>query len=306
MRFTFLALLLLVTSTLHTAHAARDNFGTGPYAFDIEFVDIGYLNNPDDTNDGDHGAAGVQRFGSVSYHYRIGKHEISEAMIAAANSLGGLGISTTTYGANKPAGSIDWHEAARFVNWLNVSTGHQPAYKYDSGGTIHLWQSPDIGFNPSNPTRNSLAKYFLPTDDEWYKSAFYNPTGNNYFLYATGSNDPPISVDSGTNPGTAVYGLRPADITQAGGLSPLGTMAQAGNISEWLETAVPNHPAAEGARYARGNNYRENFFGSSHYRGFAASTDVWEQKGFRVMSVVPEPTSLALLCLGPLCLLRRR
>jgi len=41
--------------------------------------------------------------------------------------------------------------------------------------------------------------------------------------------NPPASVVSGTSPNTAVYKLPistgPADITQAGGLSPFGTMA---------------------------------------------------------------------------------
>ena len=45
---------------------------------------------------------------------------------------------------------------------------------------------------------------------------------------------------SGTEPATAVYlqdeSQGPADITQAGGLSPYGIMALAGNVREWQET----------------------------------------------------------------------
>lgn len=61
--------------------------------------------------------------GSVPYAYRIGKFEISEQMVANANALGGVGITKDFRGPDKPATSISWNKAARFVNWLNTSTG---------------------------------------------------------------------------------------------------------------------------------------------------------------------------------------
>ena len=60
----------------------------------------------------------------------MGKFEISEQMIDKANTLGGLGITKDTRGADKPATGVSWNEAARFVNWLNTSTGSTPAYKF--------------------------------------------------------------------------------------------------------------------------------------------------------------------------------
>ena len=48
-----------------------------------------------------------------------------------------------------------------------------------------------------------------------------------------------------------MYGLAvtngPADVTQAGGLSPFGTVAQGGNVAEWMESAefAPNDAPAE-------------------------------------------------------------
>ena len=39
-------------------------------------------------------------------------------------------------GPNKPAAGISWLEAAKFVNWLNKSTGHTPAYKFGAGGAF--------------------------------------------------------------------------------------------------------------------------------------------------------------------------
>ena len=57
---------------------------------------------------------------------------VSEDMINKANTLGSLGITLVARGANKPATSVSWNEAARFVNWLNTSRGHPPAYKFNS------------------------------------------------------------------------------------------------------------------------------------------------------------------------------
>ena len=55
-----------------------------------------------------------------------------------------------------------------------------------------------------------------------------------YCDYATGSDTAPTAVASGTGAGTAVYSQSfeagPADITNAGGLSSYGTMAQSGNV----------------------------------------------------------------------------
>ena len=83
------------------------------------------------------------------------------------------------------------------MNWLNTSTGSPPAYKfaiqpgeggYSANANIQLWTPSDAGYNPSNLYRNSLAQYFLPSVDEWYKAAYYDPTSGVYYDYPTGSN----------------------------------------------------------------------------------------------------------------------
>ena len=56
---------------------------------------------------------------------------------------------------------MSWIEAARFVNWLNTSTGNMPAYKFN-GGSFELWTPADPGYDPNNLYRNNLAPYFLP------------------------------------------------------------------------------------------------------------------------------------------------
>ena len=116
-------------------------------------------------------------------------------------------------GTNRPATGVSWNEAARFVNWLNTSQGYSAAYKFTTGGAndnIALWTSAMRATTPANPFRNSNAHYFLPSEDEWYKAAYYDPNANGglggYWDYATGSDTAPTAVASGTTSGTAVYG----------------------------------------------------------------------------------------------------
>jgi len=189
----FLSLTLCYASTVQ-----GDTFGSGTNTFDIDFVTIGNPGNADDTT-GDPNPAG-----KVDYTYRMGKFEISEDMIDNANALGSLGIVKDTLGPNKPATEVNWLEAAQFVNWLNTSSGSTAAYKFGGLGNFQLWTPGDAGYDLTNLYRNSLATYFLPSMDEWYKAAFYDPSGV-YFDYATGSNTEPTAVASGTTAGTAVW-----------------------------------------------------------------------------------------------------
>lgn len=213
--------------------------------FKMEFVVVDNPNNnADDTG-----------YGAVPYIYRIGKYEVSRAMIEAYNgdpkNKVRIGIADLTNrggnGAKRPATGMNWFEAARFVNWLNVSKGYPPAYRFTDTKAIkiELWNKSEVWqLGGQNSFRNKGAKYFLPTIDESYKAAYYDPRVNNgkggYWNYATGSDKIPESVAAGNRTGEAVWNgqLGPADITSAGGLSPYGTMAQNGNACEWSESAV--------------------------------------------------------------------
>lgn len=160
-------------------------------------------------------------------------------MIDSYNALsGGPAITQDGRGDDRPATSVSWNEAARFVNWLNTSSGFSAAYKFTTGGfndNIALWESGDARYDAANPFRNSNAYYFLPSEDEWYKAAYYDPSANGglgaYWDHATGCDAAPTAVASGTTSGTAVYNGQsgPADVDNAGGLSAYGTMAQNGN-----------------------------------------------------------------------------
>jgi hypothetical protein len=303
--------------------ASGDSFGAGMNAFTIEFVDIGNPGNPaDTTSTGLDGSLPRTSAGAVDYAYRMGKYEISRDTINKATAEGLVGVMLADMsccggnGPNRPATGVSWFEAARFVNWLNTSTGNSPAYKFDDNGNFQLWSAGDAGYNPNNLFRNRLARYVLPTVDEWYKAAFYDPTNGVYYDYATGSNTAPTPVTSGTAAGTAVYnqlllvsGHSPADITLAGGLSPYGTMAQSGNAGEFEETEydlVNDSPSS-----SRGHRVAPWFALASELkiRGGPAPTSEVHHVGFRVASVsIPEPSSwwLGAVAGAGLCGRRRR
>jgi prepilin-type N-terminal cleavage/methylation domain-containing protein len=62
------------------------------------------------------------------------------------------------------------------------------------------------------PAKNSGAQFYIPTENEWYKAAFYNPTLNSgtggYSLFGNGFNSTPGAVTSGsTGIGSASTGI---------------------------------------------------------------------------------------------------
>jgi len=288
-----------------------ESFGSGDNAFTMDFVTIGNPNNAADTTGNPNPA------GSVAYTYNIGKYEVSREQIDKANSAGSLGITMydmTGYGGNgvnKPATGLSWYEAATYVNWLNTSTGGTAAYKF-SGSTFQLWSPTDAGYNANNMYRNSLANYVIASTDEWFKAAYGNLDGT-WNNYPTGSDSVPTAVASGTAANTAVYGQSestgPADITNAGGLSPYGTMAQGGSVWEWMETASDgsNNTAGENRELRGGSWYNESYILNASYSYFDDPSDENGSDGFRVASV-PEPSALSLLAIGlsGLALVRRR
>jgi formylglycine-generating enzyme required for sulfatase activity len=287
--------LCLVTAAAVTqsVQLMADIFGTGGNQFEIVFVPVGNPGNAADTS-----PAG---WGAVPYRYRVGAYEVSRDMITRANNAGGLGITManlTPYGGNggnRPATGVTWYEAARLVNWLNTSAGHAPAYNL-VGEVLQLWSTGEAWtLGGENLFRHKDAVYFLPSENEWYKAAYYSP-GGVYYNYPTGSDTAPTAVAGGTGAGTAVYNGQsgPADIASAGGVSPYGTMGQGGNVMEWVEGALDGvNDLGTEARVARDGYWGggASFIGSS-YRNANNATLESVVLGFRV-AAVPEPSESA-------------
>jgi len=278
--------------------AHSDTFGTSGNEFSIDFVNIGDAGN----------AADNTTYGAVPYTYRMGKHEISQNAITKATASGMANVTVGAWTGNQPAASINWYEAAAFVNWMNTSSGYQAAYNLTFSGSwsMTLWSSGQAWTaGGTNLYRNKDAFYFLPSENEWYKAAYYNPAGSNYFLYPTASNDVPTAVTSGTNAETAVYNSVasvPALVDSAGSLSPYLTMGQGGNEWEWMESAYfsPNHDGSQ-LRAARGGEWTSpELYLRSSYRDSLVPSAENDNTGFRVASVdtIPEPSTYALLAFG--------
>jgi sulfatase modifying factor 1 len=289
--------------------------------------------------------------GAVAYEYRIGKYEVTNSQyveflnakdaggtnaLALYNSnmsshgSGGIEFNSGAVSGSKysvkagrdsnPVTFVTWYDSIRFANWLNNGQGNGDT---ETGAYTLLGNTPSPS-NSINIARNPGATIFLPSDNEWWKAAFYNPGTASYSTYPTGSNTQPRSdqppggtnaanyyfddgIANGFNDGYAVTGSTIFDSMQnyfsdvgAYSSSPsfYGTFDQGGNAFEWSES-VPDLPGDN--RVILGG-YFHNLFGPPQsetrtYDWFHPITDSFHFSeagtGFRVASI-PEPSCGAL------------
>jgi formylglycine-generating enzyme required for sulfatase activity len=294
--------LLAPAMLLIAGGAMADTFGTGASQFTISFVPISGATNP------------TSGYGIVNHDYRIGTYEVTNDQwnkftaslgVPVTGSEGGYGIGSWFTGTNVPADRMNWYAAAQFVNWLNTTTGHQPAYKFTgtqglSTYTFVPWSSTDAGYDASNPFRNTAAYYFLPTEDEWVKAAYWNGTALQ--TWATTGDLFPAQGNgisgTGWNYVTSHFATNPDGPWAVGSGSQEinGTYDMMGNDWEWMES--PWTSGVYGAGSSRGLGGGSWASGSdnlgSSCGGSAGPTYESFSLGFRVTSV-PEPGSLAML-----------
>jgi formylglycine-generating enzyme required for sulfatase activity len=174
-------------------------------------------------------------------------------------------------------------------------------------GVFELWEPMDPGYNANNLYRNSLAHYFLPSIDEWHKAAYYDPIAGVYYDYPTGSDAIPDGIDFVGDPNfQAVFAEsalnpQPNSVFDVGLLSPYGTTGQGGNVDEWQESAFDRiNDMVNDQRGSRGGAWVSHSNLLAAWNSGGGVLPVFESNavGFRITSVVPEPTKLLFCCFG--------
>lgn len=275
---------------------------------DIEFVTIGNSGNSGDTRTGIHEQYGFPMVdpygcGAVGYEYRIGKYEITNAQWNAfVNRAGtptgdmeqGYDESAEHTGDQQPANCVSWAEAAQFCNWL--TSGDKSKGVYQFSGTNENPGS--LNFSVMNRQAAQALYgtiYFLPTEDEWYKAAYYRPDGSGYSFFANGTdNTTPIAgVDANyENYDETIETPNIPWQVGSGAIEQNGTYDMMGNVWEWNESRAPI------ALGIRGGAYDIPLIALTS--GWQYQRIPWDESGnvgFRVASV-PEPATLLLLGLG--------
>ena len=127
--------------------------------------------------------------------------------------------------ANRPITYVSWFDSARFANWManGKPTGAAGSTTTDNGaynlGTATTGTAPAL--NTTNPNTGATPTFSLPTENQWYKSAYYSPVKSGpstlgYFLYGTGSDSTPGN-ETGCfgRPAAGRRGVSGADFTRA-------------------------------------------------------------------------------------------
>ncbi|MGL5018069.1 MAG: formylglycine-generating enzyme family protein [Luteolibacter sp.] len=325
---------LLTTSSVSLAVLAGLALITPAFAVvNIDYVTVSYAGNATDNSTG---------FGAVAYVYQIGKYEVTNAQYTeflnaadptganvngiynaemGSDSRGGI---TYTSGAasgskytirtsmgDKPVNFVSWYDSARFTNWLHNGQG---AGSTETGAYT-------LNGNTGIITKNVGATVWLPSEDEWYKAAYYDPTpgasGNNYWLYPTQSDAiPTVGTANATgdisNPGANVanyfqaadWNAQTGNVTTVGSAAAnnyFGTADQGGNVWEWNDAVISG--SSRGLRGGSWADTGDNLRASSREIGDPAGEG--SVVGFRVASV-PEPSGLVLAMLASGLMFARR
>jgi formylglycine-generating enzyme required for sulfatase activity len=327
---TLLAAVLFAVFTLTSHSHAQSPLVT------IDTVTVGDAGNAADTVVMDDSTTG---YGSVGYEFAIGKYEVtigqyntflnSVASVTSASYIVNLwnasmtdnlniaGISRSGSGTlgdpysysvigsdNRPITYVSWFDAARFANWVN--NGATLGASTETGAyTLNGATSGIFTVNPG-------ATWFLPSEDQWYKAAYYKGGGTNagYWVYPTQSDSGPGNIISGfanqANHNNGVYAVtQSADysstqnyLTDAGvfsnSASAYGTFDQGGNVWEWNDAVI----GFGSGRGLRGGSWDYNVsLLQSSFRYAGDPTNGNNVVGFRVASV-PEPSTYALILMA--------
>lgn len=237
-------------------------------------------------------------YGAAAYEYRIGKYEVTNAefreflnAVAKANTLklydrrmageyGGITRSgesgSYTYAVKegmgkKPVNYVTWESAVRYANWLSNGQGNgdtETGSYTIKDGTVTV---PDHAALAAG----KVAKWVLPSENEWYKAAYYDPNkpGGGYWLYPAKSDDvPEANINSNAPSDVGAY---------AKVVSPYGTYDQGGNMWEYSDNQQEGKVGLRGGSFYINDN--ENYLRSTtRYDVLSAK---WPNYGFRVATL---------------------
>ncbi len=217
--------------------------------------------------------------------------------ITRSGSSGSFSYSTIAGRSDLPVNFVSFYDSLRFSNWLHNGqpTGAQGnATTEDGAYTITA-----TGIANNSIVRNPGATNFLPSEDEWYKAAYFDAVSTSFFDYPAGSNTPTACAGPGTTANTAnCFDMVLGDLTDVGSYtgatSPNGTFDQGGNVFEWNEAIESSSD-----RIARGGSLNSfAFVLETSFRLVADPSSEVFATGFRVGSIVPEPGTGLLLITG--------
>lgn len=306
-------------------------------------IDTVFVGNAGNLGDTRYPREYILSFGGVAYNYSMGKYEVTAgqyteflnavaatdthdlydmnmgnisdsvqgANVQRSGSPGSYAYSVAPDWADRPINYVDWGDVARFANWMhNGQPSGLQGLNTTEDGSYYL--SADL----MSVVRKPNATWVIPTEDEWYKTAYHKNNGlmGGYWNWPTGTNTNPseqlINPDPGNNANfTRFFGGyytigSPYFRTVVGEFenseSPYGTFDQGGNVAEWNETIVSG-------RGLRGGSFIYYDLFSLHASNGMGDYPVNEDQslGFR-LAKVPEPSSLFLLSFGALAMIRRR
>lgn len=284
--------------TIATVHSKVNQYTVKCDKLQDEYVLIGDAGNSGDVVN--------QFKGRVNYEYYMARTELSNASycrflnaVASIEDPFGLydiNMSTGACGGinrikkdgkyvyeckanygNRPVVYVNYYDICRYANWLHygcpatgkseIGTTEGTADKgaYDTTDFEEV-RSGEKSAYESFGKRNKGAKYWIPSDDEWYKAAYYDPqrTGNRkYHDYPTRTSDAPspsqanYMVDNHLSLGGDRLYLAPVDSFQnAPGY--YGTLQQGGNVWEFTEDWQYGEV---GNRGLRGGSWSYTFYG---------------------------------------------
>jgi formylglycine-generating enzyme required for sulfatase activity len=151
-------------------------------------------------------AAKEDRYGLFAFAMKDGQRKTVELKQPSIFELinRGLEFKPIKGCGNKPIGHVNWYNAARFVNWL---CNGKPFGKQDSSSTengaynvngLTSQNVINVQRNKINPNTGLPPTYWLPSEDEWHKAAYYKGGSKDagYWTFATQSDISPQKTNS--------------------------------------------------------------------------------------------------------------